>query len=74
MDLVVRSKTYNFTLATNNLVTLRDTINSLNAGVTASILTTSGGTIFRFPRTPPAQLPFSYRRPFRQSHSVAHIR
>ena len=43
MDLVVGSKTYNFTLATNNLVTLRDTINSLNAGVTASILTTSGG-------------------------------
>ena len=40
---MVRSKTYNFTLATNNLVTLRDTINSLNAGVTASILTTSGG-------------------------------
>jgi flagellar hook-associated protein 2 len=43
MELVVGSKTYNFTLATNNLVTLRDTINSLNAGVTASILTTSGG-------------------------------
>jgi flagellar hook-associated protein 2 len=43
MELVVGSKTYNFTLATNNLVTLRDTINSQNAGVTASILTTSGG-------------------------------
>jgi flagellar capping protein FliD len=43
MDLVVGSKTYNFTLATNNLVTLRDTIKTLNAGVTASILTTSGG-------------------------------
>jgi flagellar hook-associated protein 2 len=43
MELVVGSQTYNFTLATNNLATLRDTINSLNAGVTASILTTSGG-------------------------------
>ncbi|HLH41335.1 MAG TPA: flagellar filament capping protein FliD [Bryobacteraceae bacterium] len=43
MELVVGSQTYNFTLAANNLLTLRDTINSLNAGVTASILTTSGG-------------------------------
>jgi flagellar hook-associated protein 2 len=43
MELVFGSKTYDFTLVTNNLVTLRDTINSLGAGVTASILTTSGG-------------------------------
>jgi flagellar hook-associated protein 2 len=42
-ELVVGSKTYTFTLASNNLTTLRDTINAQNAGVTASILTTSGG-------------------------------
>jgi flagellar hook-associated protein 2 len=43
MELVVGSNTYNFTLAANNLTTLRDTINAQNAGVTASILTTSAG-------------------------------
>src|SRR5579885_740168 len=43
MKLVVSSNSYEFTLANNNLVSLRDKINSLGAGVTASILTTSGG-------------------------------
>lgn len=43
LELVVGSNDYNFTLATNNLTTLESTINGLNAGVTASILTTSGG-------------------------------
>jgi flagellar hook-associated protein 2 len=42
-ELVVGTKQYPFTLATNNLTSLRDTINAQNAGVTASILTTSGG-------------------------------
>jgi flagellar hook-associated protein 2 len=43
MELVVGANTYDFTLAANNLTTLRDTINAQNAGVTASILTTSAG-------------------------------
>jgi hypothetical protein len=43
MQLVVGSATSTFTLANNNLVSLRDKINSLGAGVTASILTTSDG-------------------------------
>ncbi len=43
MELVVGTNKYNFTLTSNNLTTLRDTINAQNAGVTASILTTSGG-------------------------------
>jgi flagellar hook-associated protein 2 len=43
MQLTVGSTPYQFTLTNNNLVTLRDTINGLGAGVTASILTTSGG-------------------------------
>ncbi len=43
MSLVVGSQTYPLTLAKNNLVGLRDQINGLNAGITASILTTSGG-------------------------------
>jgi flagellar hook-associated protein 2 len=41
--LEVGSKPYTFSLPTNNLTTLRDQINTLGAGVTASILTTSGG-------------------------------
>lgn len=46
MRLKVGDATYNFTLASdkNNLVGLRDKINSLGAGVTASILTVDGGT------------------------------
>lgn len=45
MELVVGSKEYNFTLssADNNLAGLASEINSLNAGVTASVLTTSDG-------------------------------
>jgi flagellar hook-associated protein 2 len=43
MELVVGTQKYDFTLTNNNLTTLRDTINAKNAGVTASILTTSGG-------------------------------
>jgi len=43
MELVVGSQTTTFTLTTNTLVGLRDQINSLGAGVTASILTTSNG-------------------------------
>jgi flagellar hook-associated protein 2 len=45
MKLVVGSHTYPIPLSNNNntLVGLRDAINTLGAGVTASILTTSGG-------------------------------
>jgi flagellar hook-associated protein 2 len=43
MRLVVGSANYTFTLTHNNLTSLRDQINSVGAGVTASILTTSGG-------------------------------
>lgn len=43
MDLLVGSTHHVFTLSNNSLVGVRDQINSLNAGVTASILTTSGG-------------------------------
>ena len=43
MELLVGSTPHIFTLANNNLTSLRDQINSLGAGVTASILTTSGG-------------------------------
>jgi flagellar hook-associated protein 2 len=42
-ELAVGSQTYDFTLANNTLVGLRDKINGLGAGVTASILTTSDG-------------------------------
>jgi flagellar hook-associated protein 2 len=44
MELVVGSQNYNISLtsSTNNLVGLASQINSLNAGVTASVLTTSG--------------------------------
>lgn len=44
MALVVGSQNYTFTLASNNLNALRDKINSLNAGVTAAVLTTSATT------------------------------
>ena len=43
LRLVVGTQQYNFSLANNTLVGLRDKINGLGAGVTASILTTSGG-------------------------------
>ena len=43
MQLVVGSKTYNFALTQNNLNGLVSQINGLGAGVTASVLTTSGG-------------------------------
>ncbi|MEI9812790.1 MAG: flagellar filament capping protein FliD [Acidobacteriota bacterium] len=41
--LKVGTDNFDFTLANNTLVGLRDKINGLGAGVTASILTTSGG-------------------------------
>ncbi|MFM2125454.1 MAG: flagellar hook-associated protein 2 [Acidobacteriota bacterium] len=41
--LKVGSDTYDFTPTSNTLVGLRDKINTLGAGVTASILTTAGG-------------------------------
>ncbi len=43
MTLVSGSQTYTFQLTSNSLTSLRDQINAQNAGVTASILTTSGG-------------------------------
>jgi flagellar hook-associated protein 2 len=43
MTLAVGAQSYTFTLTNNNLVALRDQINSLGAHVTASILTTSVG-------------------------------
>lgn len=43
MQLVVGSQKTTFNLTTNTLVGLRDQINSMGAGVTASILTTSSG-------------------------------
>lgn len=43
LQLVVGPQTYNFTLTNNNLSTLVSQINGLNAGVSASILTTSSG-------------------------------
>ena len=43
MRLVVGSDHYDFSLGSNNLLGLRDKINSLDAGVSATILTTSGG-------------------------------
>lgn len=43
MELVAGSFDQKFAVTTNTLVGLRDQINSMNAGVTASILTTSGG-------------------------------
>jgi flagellar hook-associated protein 2 len=43
VQLVAGSFNQTFTLTNNTLVGLRDQINSLNAGVTASILTTSSG-------------------------------
>jgi len=43
MQLMVGSTPYNFALTSNNLTGLVTQINGLNAGVTASILTTSGG-------------------------------
>jgi len=42
-QLVVGDEEYDFTLANNTLVGLRDKINGLGAGVTASILTTGDG-------------------------------
>ncbi len=44
MQLVMGSNTYNFTLTKNNLTGLVNQINGLNAGVTASILTTAAGS------------------------------
>lgn len=41
--LTVGDQDYDFTLANNTLVGLRDKVNSLNAGLTASILTTADG-------------------------------
>ena len=43
MELKVGSQTHSFTLTTNTLIGLRDKINSLGAGVSASILTTGNG-------------------------------
>lgn len=43
VTLQIGSTTKSFQLATNNLTSLRDQINVLGVGVTASILTTSGG-------------------------------
>lgn len=43
VSLVVGANTYPITLTTNTLVGLRDQINAHGAGVTATILTTSGG-------------------------------
>ncbi len=43
MQLVVGAKSFNFALTNNNLNGLVSQINGLGAGVTASILTTSGG-------------------------------
>ena len=43
MQLMVGTRPYNFALTHNNLSSLVTQINGLNAGVTASILTTSGG-------------------------------
>jgi len=43
LDLLVGSQHHVFTLSNNSLIGARDAINSLNAGVNASILTTSGG-------------------------------
>ncbi len=43
LKLVVGSNQYTFTLTNNSLIGLRDQINSLGAGVTASILTTANG-------------------------------
>jgi len=43
LNLVVGAKNFQFSLANNTLVGLRDKINSLGAGVNASILTTSDG-------------------------------
>jgi flagellar hook-associated protein 2 len=43
MKLTVGFQDYSFTLTKNTLVGLRDQINGLGAGVTASILTTAGG-------------------------------
>jgi flagellar hook-associated protein 2 len=43
MKLIVGAQEFGFTLATNTLIGLRDKINGLGAGVTASILTTADG-------------------------------
>src|SRR5580700_9887311 len=43
MQLMVGTKPYTFTLTSNNLNSLVNQINGLGAGVTASVLTTSGG-------------------------------
>ena len=42
-QLKVGADTYDFTLTNNTLVGLRDKLNTLGAGITASILTTAGG-------------------------------
>jgi flagellar hook-associated protein 2 len=44
MRLVAGGKTYDFTLSNNTLNGLRDEINSLNAGVSANIITTDSGS------------------------------
>ncbi len=44
MELVAGGHTYDFTLTNNSLNGLRDQINSLNAGVSASIITTDAGS------------------------------
>lgn len=43
LKLVVGAEEYSFTVNTNTLIGIRDQINALGAGVTASILTTEGG-------------------------------
>ncbi len=43
VDLVVGSTHHSITLTNNTMISLRDQINGLGAGVSASILTTSGG-------------------------------
>jgi flagellar hook-associated protein 2 len=53
--LVVGGSNYDFTLANNSLVGLRDKINSLGAGVTASILTTSDGNYISISANPTGQ-------------------
>ena len=55
MQLVYGSKTYTINLASgqNNLQGLRDAINGLNAGVTASVLTTQSGDYLSLAATSP---------------------
>ena len=53
--LVVGSNNYSFSLTNNTLVGLRDQINNLGAGVTASILTTSDGNYLSLSATSSGQ-------------------